>query len=473
MAEQIRMSFEECARQSGLLSEEQIAELTEAVRARAGGSLPEDPRVRGELLGEEAVARGLLNSWQVKQLLEGRIKFTLGEYRIVDALGRGGVGQVFKAVHELLGREVAIKVLPRDRATPERVERFLQEIRTLAGLDHPNLVRALDAGKDGGVYYLVLEYVPGLDLRRYVQVSGPLSEAEAATIIAQVALGLDYAHRRGLVHRDVKPGNILLSPDGRAKLSDLGFASSVFGEELVATRQAKIAGTVDYLAPDHITAPWDPKPAWDIYSLGCTLYFVVTGKVPFPEGTTEDKIRAHLEKQPPDPRELNPKISPEFAEIIAQMMAKAPQDRPASALEVVLRLGPWVNAAFLPGEYALAIQARKQTRAPAAFATPSRETASPPASEQPGRTAAPQTVTPGGEREVPDTGEPSRFEREPAASRHAPRAGTAPSRRWPEVQSFDQAEGLSPVGVLSAVLLFVLLPIALIVLTLTVEYLVR
>ena len=362
MAEGSKLSFEECARLSGLVSPEQLEEIIQAARAR-WEDLPEDPVLRGERLAEQAVAMGLLNPWQARQLLEGRTKFTLGSYRVVDSLGRGGVGQVFKAVHELLGREVAIKVLPRERATPERVEQFLREIRLLASLDHPHLVRALDAGKDGGVYYLVLEYVPGLDLRKYVQISGPLSPEEAASIVAQVALGLDYAHRRGLVHRDVKPGNVLVTAEGRAKLSDLGFASSVFGEEFTDARKMKIMGTADYLAPDQIQAPWDPRPAWDIYSLGCTLYYAVTGRVPFPEGSTEEKIRAHLEKEPPDPREFNPRLPDEFVAVVREMMAKDPSARPATAHEVVLRLGPWVDPAVLPGEYALLIGLERQARA--------------------------------------------------------------------------------------------------------------
>ncbi|MCS7238293.1 MAG: serine/threonine protein kinase [Thermoguttaceae bacterium] len=473
MAEQMRLSFEECARQSGLLSDEQIAELAEAVRTRSGGQLPADPRVRGELLGEEAVARGLLNAWQVKQLLDGRVKFTLGPYRVVDGLGRGGTGHIFKGVHEFLGREVAIKVLPRDRASPERVERFLQEIRTLAALDHPNLVRALDAGRDGGVYYLVLEYVPGLDLRRYVQASGPLPETEAATIIAQVALGLEYAHRRGLIHRDVKPGNVLVSPEGRAKLSDLGFASSLFGDELLGTRQAKIAGTVDYLAPDHITAPWDPKPAWDIYSLGCTLYYAVTGRVPFPEGSTEEKMRAHLEKRPVDPRELNPKLSPELCELITQMMAKDPQERPASALEVVLRLGPWVNPAMLPGEYALAVHARKQAQAAVSLTWPSREIASQSATAEASRPAASGAAGTGDDRGL---SWPSESEQTKApilkSGRPSYDGSWQPRPDGPE-EGGNQETGPSPAGILGALILFVLLPVALIAFALVLAHISR
>ena len=200
-------------------------------------------------------------------------------------------------------------MLPRDKSTPEAIANFTREIRALASLDHPKLVGALDAGEDGNVHYLVTEYVPGLDLRKLVRREGPLSMSAAASIICQVAEGLEYAHAQGIVHRDVKPGNVLVSPEGEAKLSDLGLAGPLAGEPETDPRYGKIVGTADYLSPDQVRDPWNPTPAWDIYSLGCTLYYAVTGKVPFPGGTTADKARAHCELRPLDPRRLNPQLS--------------------------------------------------------------------------------------------------------------------------------------------------------------------
>ena len=173
---------------------------------------------------------GLLNAWQAKQLLDGRTKFTLGPYRIIDSIGQGGMGQVFKAEHPLMGRIVAVKVLPRDKSTPEAIANFTREIQALAKLDHASLVRALDAGHDGNVHYLVTEYVPGTDLRKLVRRDGPLGMETAAHIISQVAEGLQHAHRQGLIHRDVKPGNVLVTPEGEAKLSDLGLAGPIGGD---------------------------------------------------------------------------------------------------------------------------------------------------------------------------------------------------------------------------------------------------
>jgi len=239
---------------------------------------------------------------------------------------------------------VAVKVLPRDKSTPEAIASFTREIRALASLDHPKLVAALDAGEDGNVHYLVTEYVPGMDLRKLVRQDGPLGIPAAASIISQVAAGLEYAHAQGIIHRDVTPGNVLVSPDGEAKLSDLGLSGPLNGPSESDPRHGKIVGTADYLSPDQIRDPWSPTPAWDIYSLGCTLYYAVTGKVPFPGGTTADKARAHCELRPLDPRRLNSRLSAEFVEVMADMMAKEPSQRITSAHDVQARLAPFVSS---------------------------------------------------------------------------------------------------------------------------------
>ena len=317
--------------------------LKAAEAAAPGTAGTTDDASEGRLLADRLVELGKLNPWQAKQLLDGRTKFTLGPYHVVDSLGSGGMGQVFKAEHGLLGRVVAIKVLPLSKATPESRAAFTREIRAQARLDHINLVRALDADEDNNVYYLVTEYVPGCDLRKLVRRNGPLNMQDAASIISQVAAGLQHAHEQGLIHRDVKPGNVLVAPDGHAKLSDLGLAGPLAGSDESDPRHGKIVGTADYLSPDHIKAPWEPTPAWDIYALGCTLYYAVTGKVPFPHGTTAEKARAHCERLPLDPRRLNPTLEASFVEMLAEMMAKDPADRIHSAAEVIQRLAPWTG----------------------------------------------------------------------------------------------------------------------------------
>ena len=300
-----RLSFQHCALASGLLNRQQIAEARAALRgpqgAAAGEKTPPGHQHSDQQLADRLVEMGLLNAWQAKQLLDGRTKFTLGPYRIVDSIGQGGMGQVFKAEHPLMGRTVAVKVLPREKSTPEAIANFTREIQALAKLDHSRLVRALDAGHDGNVHYLVTEYVPGTDLRKLVRRTGPLDMETAAHIISQVAEGLQHAHRQGMIHRDVKPGNVLVTPEGEAKLSDLGLAGPTGGDIEGDPRHGKIVGTIDYVSPDHISTPGNPTPAWDIYSLGCTLYYAVTGKVPFPGGTTTDKAHAHCELAPVGP----------------------------------------------------------------------------------------------------------------------------------------------------------------------------
>ena len=360
-----RLNFEKCALTSGLLSAQQLEEARLALRngdSSQGAAAPTDQEI-----SEKIVESGLLNAWQAKQLLDGRTKFTLGPYRIVDSLGQGGMGHVFKAEDPILKRVVAIKVLPRDKSTPEAIANFTREIQALSSLNHPKLVRAVDAGNDGNVNFLVTEYVPGSDLRKLVRRNGPLSMAAAANIISQVAEGLQHAHEQGIVHRDVKPGNVLVTPEGDAKLSDLGLAGPMYSSTADQDpRYGKIVGTADYLSPDHILSPWNPVPAWDIYSLGCTLYYAVTGKVPFPGGTTSDKARAHCSLKPLDPRRLNHQLSDPFVDVVADMMAKDPAQRVASALAVIDRLAPW----------AMEFQNQRQ-------ATGSGGPASPPISEKP------------------------------------------------------------------------------------------
>ncbi len=298
-------------------------------------------------LADTLVECGKLTRYQADQLLKGVTRFQLGKYRITGPIGQGGMGQVFLAEHAIMGRHVAIKVLPKHKSTPETVASFNNEIRALAALDHKNLVRAFDAGFDGNVYFLVTEYVPGSDLRRLVRSRGPLSMADAATIISQAAEGLQHAHARGLIHRDVKPGNLLVTPEGLTKVSDLGLAGSLDGT-YEDPRAGKVVGTADYLSPEQVLAPRNLTPGSDIYSLGCTLYYAVTGKVPYPGGSSKEKARRHCHDSPINPRVLNSALSPEFIDVIAAMMQKEASARLADAQQVINRLQPWAGGAIRP-----------------------------------------------------------------------------------------------------------------------------
>ncbi len=328
---------------SGLLTEEAIDAARAELARRSGSDATSSTPPTDTQLADRLVEAGELNPWQAAQLLEGRTKFNLGPYLILDSIGQGGMGQVFKARHTVMGRLVAVKVLPLSKSTPDAAADFAREIHALASLNHPRLVAALDAGHDGNVDYLVCEYVPGADLRKLVRRDGPLTMEAAAGVIFQVAEGLDHAHRQGFVHRDVKPSNVLVASDGQAKLSDLGLAGPLRGSVESDPRFGKVVGTADYLSPDHVKSPWNPTPGWDIYSLGCTLYYTVTGKVPFPGGSSAEKVKAHCELAPIDPRKLGGELSDDFVDVMADMMAKDPAERIPSATEVMSRLAPWAG----------------------------------------------------------------------------------------------------------------------------------
>ncbi|MDG2383601.1 MAG: serine/threonine-protein kinase [Pirellulaceae bacterium] len=328
---------------SGQVSQAQVDDAINRVRESGGLSALPAVEVGDERLADELTKMGILTPYQAAQLRQGNTRLNLGPYVIVDFLGQGGMGQVFVALHQMMERKVAIKVLPQSKSTNDSIANFKREIQTQAKLDHRNLVRAYDAGHDGNVYFLVTEYVPGTDLRRLVRSRGPLTMKQGASVITQAALGIEYAHSQGLIHRDVKPGNLLVTPEGAVKVSDLGLAGFL-DEGQNDPRAGKIVGTADYLAPEKITTPLDVAPVSDIYSLGCTLYYAITGKVPFPGGTTRDKARRHCEETPWHPRKFNPDISDEFVDLIADMMEKDPTQRLGTARDVVQRLEPWADA---------------------------------------------------------------------------------------------------------------------------------
>jgi serine/threonine protein kinase len=335
---QDRPRFHETVLASGLVDEPQLRAAEEATAALLDRSVAR-PTDWDQAVADRMVQDKLLTPFQAREILAGRRRFRLGQYTVLDEVARGGMGQVFRAEHAMMGREVAVKVLPRAKATPESEAAFRREMRMLGRLDHENLVRAFDAGYDAMVYYLVTELVPGLDLKRQVQKDGPLDEAAAASVISQAAKGLAHAHEQGLVHRDVKPGNILVMPDGRVKVLDLGLAGSQIEEE--SSRLGRVVGTMDYIAPEQIRTPDDVGPSADIYGLGCTLYFAVSGQVPFPGGTRREKMQRHLYEVPPPIRQLVPSLSAEFCRVLESMMVKDPAERIRSAAEVVDRLRPW------------------------------------------------------------------------------------------------------------------------------------
>jgi hypothetical protein len=236
-------------------------------------------------------------------------------HRIVRLVGRGGMGVVYEAVEEALGRTVALKLVAPERADePGFRERFIAESRLAASIDHPNVLPVFKAGEEDGLLYLAMRFVDGADLRALA----PLEPARAARVVAQIGAALDAAHARRLVHRDVKPANVLVARDDHAYLTDFGLVKAL-DETAVQTRTGNLVGTLDYVAPERIRGEGD-GPAADLYSLGCVLFYTLTGEVPFGLQGTERKLWAHLSEPPP-------KVHSAFDAVIARAMAKDPGER--------------------------------------------------------------------------------------------------------------------------------------------------
>jgi serine/threonine protein kinase len=354
--------FRETALASGLVQPEHVEAAECEVRLILDAAACE-PAAWDQAVADKLVVQGLLTKFQAREMLAGRRRFRLGQYTVLDEIGRGGMGQVFLAEHAMMGRHVALKVLPRAKSTPEYEAAFQREIRMLARLDHENLVRALDAGHDAKVYYLVTELVPGLDLRRQVLKYGPLDELAAASVITQAAQGLAYAHEQGLVHRDVKPGNVLVTQDGRVKVLDLGLAGSMLDAENTSTTMGRVVGTLDYMSPEQILSPDTVGPAADVYGLGCTLYFALTGQVPFPGGTRKEKAQRQLADFPIPLAQLAPHVDAGLQRVVEGMMKKSTDERIGTAEEVIHRLRQWTPRSTVPMSRSPVAAGRRQADA--------------------------------------------------------------------------------------------------------------
>jgi serine/threonine protein kinase len=289
-------------------------------------------------------ADGLLGAFHVEQLLRGKYRgFFLGKHKLIDRIGLGGMGQVFLAEHVNMRRRVAIKVLPPDRAQNEfSRERFLREARAAGQLDHPNLVRAFDVDCEGDVYFLVMEFVDGVSFHDLVSRHGQLDATRAAYYLWQAAHGLAYMSARGLVHRDVKPANLLVDRQGVVKLLDLGLVrSQQESDDLTRNEGVKILGTADYLAPEQALECSRVDVRADIYSLGATGFFLLTGKPPYEGAKIAQKLIAHQVQRVPAVRELRPDVPPALAAVVERMLAKRPAERYQTPGEVIAALDPW------------------------------------------------------------------------------------------------------------------------------------
>ena len=334
--------FVEAISSSGVLSDSALSELQQ--------HLPNDGQQRAIRLATELVEDGLLTTYQARVILErGDSPLLLDRYVILDSIGAGGMGIVFKALQQSLERVVAVKVLPKHAVdSPDKIQRFQREMRSVAKISHPNVVQAFDAHESNGVYFFVMEYVSGNDLAELVTNQGPLPVRDAIEVLVQIAAGLESAHEHGIIHRDVKPSNVLLRDDGVAKVLDLGLSRTrevtreTTANEL--TRDGLAMGTVSYMSPEQAFDAKQATERSDIYSLGCTLYFLLHGRPMFDEPNAVQTIVAHREAPAPQLGDGCDGVPQPLETLFQQMVAKAPDDRPASMAEVQASLAECLHA---------------------------------------------------------------------------------------------------------------------------------
>jgi serine/threonine protein kinase len=335
---------------SKLLPPERLAEVTSQWKRRATLAELDDAQYLADYLAESQV----LTSWQAKKLLEGRHRgFFLGKYMLLDHLGSGGMSSVYLARHVLMQRLVAVKVLPQARVgDASYLARFHLEGQCTAALDHRNIVRAYDLDNDDKIHYLVMEYVEGQDLQALVARQGPLDFHIAADYVAQAAAGLEHAHDAGLVHRDIKPANLLVDRQGTVKILDMGLAKFSAAKEVGVdlSREEQVLGTADYVAPEQTVDSSRVDQRADLYSLGCTLYFLLTGHAPFPTGSPLERITAHQRQIPASLLIERPDTPEPLVELCRRMMEKSPLNRSQSAAEVHRALRSWLASEAAAGQ---------------------------------------------------------------------------------------------------------------------------
>jgi serine/threonine-protein kinase len=306
-------------------------------------------------LADELVRRGWLTPYQKELIMAGKAEeLILGPYVLLDKIGEGGMGAVYKARHRVLKAVRAIKVIRPDRLVGKgSVERFYREAENVARLHHPNIILAHDAGQHGNVHYFVMEFAPGVDLGQLLQRCGPLPAADACAYIRQAAIGLEHARERDLIHRDIKPSNLLVTPEGQVKLLDLGLARVRLSEETAPevplTQDGAVMGTPDYMAPEQAEDSRRVDIRADIYSLGCTLYHVLTGRPPFPGGSVMEKLIKHRLEEPRALEALRADIPAGLGNIVRKMMAKDAAARYRTPAEVAAALEPYGFGAGRPG----------------------------------------------------------------------------------------------------------------------------
>ncbi len=320
-------------------------------------------------IAEELVKHDVLTRFQASRLLEGRARgFRIATYAVQDVLGAGGMGWVYIAQDVNTEQQYALKMLTQRHETDAgMIARFKLEARAGLMMNHPNIVRTIKmertTGVYGDVYYVVMDFVEGVSLEEMVALHGPIGWLQACDFMCQAAAGLQHAHEKGLVHRDVKPSNFLVDHDGRLQILDFGLSlidkdedefslAMIFGHDCL--------GTADYIAPEQTLDSFNVDARADVYSLGCTLYFMLSGRVPFPVKVTAEKLNSHRTKKPDSIRELVPNLPAEVATVVEQMMRRKPEQRYQSANEVLEALSPFAHRQSVEFDFGRILEARAQ-----------------------------------------------------------------------------------------------------------------
>ncbi len=338
-----RDTFLERLRASGLLTEAELARAMELAGSEE----------RGKTIARTLIHHGLMTRFQAEMVYRGRTDgFTLGQYRVLDWIGRGGMGRVFKAEHLTMNRVVALKVLAPDLMKTDRARTLFQrELRAAARLVHPNIVTAYDANQSGDRHYLVMEFVDGPNLHELVKERGSLPIGQACDFSRQAALGLQFAHELGMVHRDIKPAKLPCNTGPSQELSATRLCFSATrphlaaepGDDSLPAIEQQVMGTPDYLSPEQSRNLHNADIRSDLYSLGCTFYYLLTGDVPFPGGTTLEKLVRHGSEEPKPVNVLRPGVPAPIVAIVARLMAKRPEDSYQTPAELGAALSPFAE----------------------------------------------------------------------------------------------------------------------------------
>jgi len=328
--------FQERLLASGLMTKGEIEQSRRSLQDALG---PEFDQASAVEWGKHLVQAGQATLFQVSALTSGRpSRLVYGNYILIDKVASGGMGDVYKGVDRRSGDIAVVKVLPAAAAVdPELSRRFQREIELLSAVEHPNIVRAFDAGEANGSPFLAMEFVDGSDFGRIVRHRGPMAPEDAVECIRQAAVGLAYAHERGVIHRDVKPTNLMLDAEGVVKILDLGLARIVQSEDGL-TSTGSVLGSIDYMAPEQGNDSKLADHRADIYALGCTLYFLMTGRLVFDGKNISQKLLAHAESTPPSLRETCPTAPEKLEQLYLKTLAKDPASRPKKMSDVIAAL---------------------------------------------------------------------------------------------------------------------------------------